>query len=299
MVSRRALLGGAAGVVGAAGLGAVLVETEVLPGRGAVHRKLGWTGPETPVPKTKPGRSAGGTFTSRARGNRKVSWRASYPPGMVATAQLPVAIALHSRGRDHRFAFDDLGADRYLAQVTAFAVQPFVVVSVDGGPDSYWHERENADDPPRMIRDELLPVLADRGLQTDRIGLIGWSMGGYGALLFAEHFPAQVVAVAAVSPALWRDPEDAADGAFDGASDFRRHDVFRRSSALRSVDVRVDCGDVDPFVDTVEEFRDRLEPKPGGHISEGGHDVYYWRRAMPGALGFLGDALGNAYAEAP
>jgi len=209
---------------------------------------------------------------------------------MVDTARLPVVIALHGRGGDHRQPFDALGIDRYLAEVVNAGIQPFVVVTVDGG-DRYWHRRADGDDPPEMIRTELLPRLADRGLQTKRIGLIGWSMGGYGALLYAENHPARVAAVAAVSPALWRRPQDAAKGAFDGPADFRRNDVFARTNALRGVQVRVDCGDIDPFADAAEEFRAKMKPEPSGGISEGGHNQYYWRRAMPGALGFLGDAL--------
>ena len=33
-----------------------------------------------------------------------------------------------------------------------------------------------------MVLDEFLPLLADQGLATARVGLMGWSMGGYAAL---------------------------------------------------------------------------------------------------------------------
>lgn len=292
MISRRNLLGVAvgAGAVVVGGTCAGLVEAGVLPGRGPVRRTLGWDGPDTPLPTKQGGRVVDGEFRSRARGDAMVRWRATYPPGMVETARLPVAVALHGRGGDYEQPFDVLGVDRYLAEVVDAGIQPFVVVSVDGG-ETYWHRRKNGDDPPEMIRTELLPRLAERGLQTKRVGMVGWSMGGYGALLYAENHPAQVAAVAAVSPALWRRPTEAADGAFDDAADFRRNDVFARKNALRGVQVRVDCGDVDPFVEVAEELRAELRPTPSGEISEGGHNEYYWRRAMPGVLGFLGDAL--------
>ena len=64
-----------------------------------------------------------------------------------------------------------------------------------------------------MVVDELLPLLAGRGVAAgpeDRIGLLGWSMGGYGVLHLGGLLGAErVAAVCAVSPALWTDPDDA------------------------------------------------------------------------------------------
>ena len=71
-----------------------------------------------------------------------------------------------------------------------------------------------------MVVDEFLPMLAERGLLAgpgDRIGLLGWSMGGYGALRLAALLGAdRVAAVAAVSPAMWSDPDDASRSGFRG-----------------------------------------------------------------------------------
>ncbi|HEX6447193.1 MAG TPA: alpha/beta fold hydrolase [Streptosporangiales bacterium] len=291
LLTRRGFLGAAGGVVlaGAGGLG--LVETGVVPGRGALHRALGLDGPDTPLPDTAGGTVVGGTFTSRARRGIKVGWQAAYPPGERDGARLPVVLALHGRGASHAFVFRDLGADRFLAQATGQGTPPFVVASVDGGDHSYWHERSDGDDPPRMLLDELLPVLERRGLRTHRFGLLGWSMGGYGSLLLAERHPGRVAAVAAVSPALWLRAEDSAPGAFDGPDDFRRNDVFARVHALRNTPLRVDCGDVDPFAGATRAFRARLDHRPAGGFATGGHNVQYWRRELPRALAFLGAAL--------
>ena len=84
-----------------------------------------------------------------------------------------------------------------------------------------------------MIIQDLLPLLAAKGLATDRIALIGWSMGGYGALLLASRLgPSRVAGVAAASAALWQSPGDSAPGAFDDSLDFARNDVFARRSVL-------------------------------------------------------------------
>jgi len=85
-----------------------------------------------------------------------------------------------------------------------------------------------------MLDQEFLPLLADRGLRTDRYGVLGWSMGGYGALLWValQYWQRQVrpgaraVAVGALSPAVWRDYDEVQEGAFDGPEDFDRSQVF-------------------------------------------------------------------------
>ena len=99
-----------------------------------------------------------------------------------------------------------------------------------------------------MLTDELVPMLAQRGLQTARIGLSGWSMGGYGALLLAEHLGrASCAGVAADSPALWRRASETAPGAFDDASDYAANDVYAGRPRLSGIPVRVVIGTSDPF----------------------------------------------------
>jgi S-formylglutathione hydrolase FrmB len=98
-----------------------------------------------------------------------------------------------------------------------------------------------------MLTAELLPLLAGKGLRTGRVGVLGWSMGGYGALLLGISGPELVAAVAASSPALWTSYEASSPGAFDGPEDWAEHDVIGRARELRAP-VRVDCGSGDPFV---------------------------------------------------
>ena len=149
-----------------------------------------------------------------------------------------------------------LGIDRFLAASVGSGAKPFALAAVDGGPDNYWHRRTTGDDPRRMLFDEFVPLLGRQGLRASRIGLLGWSMGGYGALLAAAELgPSRVAAVVASSPALWLDPADAAPGAFDGPDDFRSHDVFARTADLARVPLRIDCGREDPFASATRELR--------------------------------------------
>ncbi|MCW2862406.1 MAG: hypothetical protein JWP48_4114 [Actinoallomurus sp.] len=57
--------------------------------------------------------------------------------------------------------------------------------------------------PSSALTRDLLSLLAAQGLGTRRIGILGWSMGGRGALWYAAGLgTARVTAVAAASPFL-------------------------------------------------------------------------------------------------
>ena len=79
-----------------------------------------------------------------------------------------------------------------------------------------------------MVLTELLPMLATKGLDTSRVGFIGWSMGGYGALLLGGALgPARTAAICAVAPALYSDYGQAIEaGAFDGPADWFAYSVY-------------------------------------------------------------------------
>ena len=118
------------------------------------------------------------------------------------------------------------GVEDGLAQAVAAGIPPFAVVAVDGG-GSYWHKRASGEDSGAMVLDELIPMLSAQGLDTSRVGFLGWSMGGYGALLLGARLgPARTAAICAVSPALWTSSGATAPGAFDGADDYAANSVW-------------------------------------------------------------------------
>jgi S-formylglutathione hydrolase FrmB len=213
-----------------------------------------------------------------------------YPPGNRADAQLPVVLMLHGRGGDHTSAVNDLGADRYLSAAVQAGTAPFALAAVDGGADNYWHRRASGDDPLRMLTEEFLPLLKKLGLRTERFGVLGWSMGGYGALLLAADRGAkQVAAAGAMSPALWHKASQAAAGAYDGSDDFQRNLVFGRAVDFKDVALRIDCGRDDPFAGAVRDLR--AEVAADGGLQAGAHTAGYWRRMLGAQLAFLGEKI--------
>lgn len=201
-------------------------------------------------------------------------------------------VSLHARNASHRTTFTTLGLGDVLDQAVRGGATPFALASVDGGAASYWHRRADGTDAGAMVRREFVPLLRRRGLDTGRLGLYGWSMGGYGALLLAgqDHMPVRAVAVA--SPALFTSAGTTPAGAFDDAADFARHDVWAHPSSLRGVPLRIDCGRDDPFYGPVRDFVGRLDPRPVGTFGPGGHVPSYWRRVAPAEFRFLAGHLG-------
>jgi S-formylglutathione hydrolase FrmB len=295
VVSRRALLLGGGVGLGAVAVGGVgLVEEGVLPGKVAFDRAIGRCGglpPEPPVPGVVRPR----TFRSRRRGT-DVTAVVVLPAGVTSPRGLPVAVALHGNGGTGPSAARGLRLDRYLTDaVRSRRTPPFAVVAVDGGANSYWHRRADGEDPIGMITDELLPWLGRDGARVERFGVIGWSMGGYGALVLAEQVGApRVAAMVASSPAVFPSYANARrtnHRAFDGPEDFARNDVIAGIGRMRGVPAWVDCGTSDPFAPTVRTLRSRL--RPAGAMARGCHDGAFWLRRLPAQLDFIGHRLAS------
>lgn len=243
-VTRRALLGGAAGAVG---LGAAACGAS---DRGGVV-------------------SSSGTLTSRHCPGRTVHWQLARPKG---AQRPPLVVVLHGKGGDASHAFRILHLDDHVA-ATGLAL-----ASVDGG-DDYWHARRSGVDPGAMVVDDLLPLVRKQIGYDGRIAFLGWSMGGYGSLLLASELgPQRVFALVAESAALWTTPGASSPGAFDDREDFLAHDVFapRRLAVLRRIPVRLDCGRSDPFVSGNRAFA-RALPTARLTVDDGGHTAAYWR----------------------
>lgn len=296
--SRRAVLAGSLGLAAVAATGAggyELVQDGTLPGRYRLARLTGAC-ELAPGPLAGPLPSRHQVSFHSAYRHRDVQMVTLIPAAAASAAGLGVVIALHGSGGSPATLAPGMARAMSRAQVTRFAI-----ICVDGG-ETYWHKRADGDDPAGMIVHEVLPRAAAAGMHTGRIGLVGLSMGGYGALLIAEQLsiggaaggaPA-VAAVAALSPAVFAsygDARAANPGAFDGPADFTRNDVVSGLVTLRHVPAFIACGTDDPFQPEVALVRSRLSalthhPVPGG-IMPGCHDSSFWARHWPAALEFV------------
>ena len=190
--SRRKLLtyglGGVAGVVAVGATGFELVSHGVLPGQHELDELDGVCSVgSTNLTFHAQGPSATGSFYSRAR-NTNVGYTIGYPPGYVSGTPLPLIVMLHGEGGNNTDALAAMSPARAMAlQIDGQSLAPMAMVTVDGG-SGYWNAHPG-DDPMAMVTEELIPMCRGLGLGHHRIGTMGISMGGYGAILFAEKYP--------------------------------------------------------------------------------------------------------------
>ncbi|PRY33272.1 alpha/beta hydrolase [Pseudosporangium ferrugineum] len=207
---------------------------------------------------------------SRARG-RTVDFYTAVPHGHGDGRGLPVCLVLHGASKTAA-DFPALGLGRLLTDSVRRGNRPFVLAGATGGRLSW--RPSGADDPQRMVHEEIPAWCAERGFETDRLAVCGWSMGGFGSLLLAETFPGFVRAVAAFSPAVH--PGD---------------EVFARAAALRGTPVGLWCGTDDGLLPDVRALERALpEPKAAGSYAEGRHNFAYWSTCVPEAFDLIADS---------
>jgi enterochelin esterase-like enzyme len=287
---RQFLIAGGAGAVVLAGGGAAAVE--FLPLREWYYRLTGAYGPRphtAPVSATK---YVAGTLKS-ATVVGGVSYSLAFPPGTSPGKPAPVCLCLPGRGMAPHDVFDRIHVADYVAEAAAAGhVRPFVLAAVDGGI-SYWHKRASGEDRLAMLFNEFIPLLREQGLGVDRAhrAILGWSMGGYGALLAAERRPQLFCAVAVTSAAIWPTPGETVAGAFDDREDWQANDVYSGAGRLAKMRVCIDCGRADPFFHNDQKFAGALPAAPTGEFGTGSHTVEYFARMAPSQVRFLGAAF--------
>jgi len=226
-----------------------------------------------------------GSLRSRHWPGREVGWRMTEQRYGDADLR-PVVVVLHGKGGHAAAAFDELHLDRHALETR------LTIASVDGG-DFYWHARRSGIDTGAMVVEDFLPLVRRTTGYEGKVGLLGWSMGGYGSLLLASQLGSdRVGAVVAESAALWTHPGLSAAGAFDDREDFEAHDVFdpARLRTLARIPVRLDCGRSDPFVPGNRAFAKAL-PSATLNLDEGGHTNGYWRSHARAQLRWLAQQL--------
>ncbi|MFC3456406.1 alpha/beta hydrolase [Amycolatopsis speibonae] len=275
-VSRRGLLLGAAALGGSALISACGAEKAPLVGPPPVAP------PTTPTPLTEAVTVQ--KMRSAAR-NRDVNLVIIAPDG-VSRVGMPVCVALHGRGADAR-TFLDLGVQNALNQVVAAGLPGFAVAAVDG--DNYWVDVGKADDPQRMLSDELPGWLSQRQLRPPS-AMFGISMGGFGALRYArEHKNLKAVAVASAALFVsW--PDAKSRKVFADREQWESHEPLLHAGDLSAASTGVWCGSSDPFARADRKLIKALDPAVG-KMTPGEHNDDYWRGILPEMMKFVGERM--------
>ncbi|GAB3722226.1 alpha/beta hydrolase-fold protein [Amycolatopsis oliviviridis] len=245
-------------------------------------------GPPPVAPPTRPTPLTEAVTVQRMRSaarNREVNLVIIAPDG-VSRVGMPVCAALHGRGADAR-TFLDLGVQNALNQVVADGLPAFAVAAVDG--DNYWVDVGKADDPQRMLSDELPGWLAQRQLQPPS-AMFGISMGGFGALRYARENK-NLKAVAVASAALFVSwPDAKSRKVFADREQWESHEPLLHAGDLTASSTGVWCGNGDPFARADRKLIKAVRPAVG-KMSEGAHNDDYWRGIMPEMMKFVGERL--------
>jgi enterochelin esterase-like enzyme len=233
-------------------------------------------------------------FTVKSRFvGRSLEEVATVPGGNVAAgAKRPLLVFLHGRGGHP----GDFFSDELYAELARLGPRAPIVVQLDGGDHSYWHDRRGGRWGSYVLREAIPAAVRVLGADGRRVALGGISMGGYGAFDLARH--RRFCAVGGHSPAIWLSGGESAPGAFDDAADFARHDVYAFARSRRrpygAARLWIDRGDRDPFAAGDAALVRALRgdgSRVASHVWPGEHETEYWRAHTASYLRFYADAL--------
>jgi predicted esterase len=204
-------------------------------------------------------------------------WRIELP---TITPPKALVIMLHGAGHTADRAFAEMGLSPHVEELG------IAIAAVDGGA-TWWHWRDGLDGLAIVTQDLVPAALAASGLPaTTRIGLTGYSMGGYGALLVASELGrSRVRGVIAHAPALFLNQRESPH-AFDSQAQFDEFSVWDRIDRLQDTPMWIDCGTEDPFIDNDRRFAAKV-PQARTTFGPGDHDTKVWAPHLSDQLRWL------------
>jgi S-formylglutathione hydrolase FrmB len=233
------------------------------------------------------------TVKSRLVG-RPLHEEAVIPAGAGDGERRPLLVWLHGRSGHP----GDLFTSEFYEELSRLGDSAPIVVALDGGDHSYWHDRRGGRWGSYVMREALPAALHRLPADPHRVAIGGISMGGFGALELARANPGRFCAAGGHSPAIWTDAGTTAPGAFDDAADFSRHDVvaYARTDAhpFGGIPLWIDRGNSDPFVSGDAALVGALRSHGANvtlHAWPGSHETAYWRAHTAAYLRFYARAL--------
>ncbi len=234
-----------------------------------------------------------GSLASTATGSNH-DWAIWYPPGTSASSNLPVVIVLHGMG-DTISMIQTLGYTTQLRQAIAQGLPAFALAAING--DNLFWQKIGTQDAGAMIATEFVPLLSEHGLNTSRLGLTGWSMGGWGTLRLASaELRGKVKVIAAISTPCYAKYDYVPQKQWMTQQEFEANNFYTRPAKLAGLPIFIACGTEDPFCRGNQSFVEVLDdtPKvqtPTTSFTSGEHAAAYWESVTPAQLAFLGRHL--------
>ncbi|GEE01253.1 hypothetical protein nbrc107696_16990 [Gordonia spumicola] len=293
-LTRRGLLSAFAGAA-LIGVAACSTDDDPIESTDVAH-----VGPDDELPReTSPGEIPAdppvvtGEFVSTKMAGRLTRWAVARPRGV--SGELPVVLVAHALNTDEKTLFrPSMNMQGELQKYVDAGNPPFALATVDVGRN-YYHLRSDGADGAAMMLDEYLPMLdasPELNLRIDRIGLFGWSMGGYGALRLATILgPQRVASIAVSSPAMWADPSMFPPRAFDSYADYQANSLFGQQRAFAKIPLMISIGTSDQFYTYTRRWAADLHPPAAFATTPGGHTNRFWRSVMADQIEFLGRSL--------
>ncbi|HEX8924553.1 MAG TPA: alpha/beta hydrolase-fold protein [Terriglobales bacterium] len=250
-----------------------------------------------------------------------VPYCALLPPGYddQATRKFPVLYYLHGLGDSERSMVNTGAWNMYLDLVEQGKVGQYLIVTPAGYTSFYVNSVDGKVRYEDFFMKEFMPFIEHKyHVRAERSGrgLLGVSMGGYGAMRFAFKYPQLFGSVSTHMAALResRPPEmgGTVQGALSAAIFGEPFDeVYYKSQSpftlakkaplaqLKRTAIYFDCGKEDNYgFDVGNEAMDKLLTSRGiaheTHIDPGTHSVFFVAQHLPASLEFESKAFGLA-----
>lgn len=233
----------------------------------------------------------------------------------------PVIYLLHGNRADDTswicFGEVHLSVD---AMIAARTIPPMILVMPDGGNSRYINNFDRSICYEDFFFQEFIPAIESqyriKSVRWFR-GILGVSMGGYGALVFALKYPEFFCACVSLSASLYTDAmivrmttdewsSNRASAHGDGLTGesrltehYKSYDPFRLiqatdSERFKQLKLYLDCGDKDFRNEGYATFHLLLRHLSIAHeyrVRAGNHTWSYWRSGLEDGLTFIGSAF--------